>query len=95
MGICDRSSGTCACRLGFTGAACQFLDCPRDADGSHCSGNGWCVNANMWAAARGVAYGDETNTAQLPQTWDAFKYYHCMCSARTPDGLVGNEMCVM
>jgi hypothetical protein len=40
MGTCDRATGTCKCRDGFTGSACDVHDCPRDSDGSPCSGHG-------------------------------------------------------
>lgn len=88
-GICDRSTGRCLCRDGFSGAACQYFDCPYDSDGP-CSGKGWCVNMNKWAAMAGFEYGDESNLREYPDTWDAFTFYHCMCSARTPDGFRGN-----
>lgn len=28
MGMCDRSTGTCSCKLGYSGSACQYRDCP-------------------------------------------------------------------
>ncbi|RYY69276.1 hypothetical protein EON63_23860 [archaeon] len=28
MGTCDRSTGLCRCREGFTGAACDMSECP-------------------------------------------------------------------
>ena len=40
MGTCDRATGICKCRDGFTGSACDVYDCPRDSDGSPCSGHG-------------------------------------------------------
>ena len=30
MGICDKTEGTCACRKGFTGRACEKYDCVRN-----------------------------------------------------------------
>jgi hypothetical protein len=29
MGVCDRATGTCTCRSGFAGPACEHMLCPR------------------------------------------------------------------
>ena len=33
MGVCDRATGRCSCRLGFSGEACQRMECPSDCNG--------------------------------------------------------------
>jgi len=46
-GFCDTSTGVCTCQEGFTGAACDVLDCPTSPDtvglGLDCSGHGSCL----------------------------------------------------
>lgn len=80
-GICDRSTGTCACATGFSGAACQYLDCP-----SSCSSQGQCLDMSTLAATAivnglplvGNSYGETPND---PYTWDAKKIFGCLCSS--------------
>lgn len=45
---------------------------------------------NQWAAAAGLTYGVADNYREYPSNWDAFGWYHCMCSAQTQAGFVGN-----
>ena len=33
MGICDRLTGLCTCREGFSGIACERMDCPVNNNG--------------------------------------------------------------
>ena len=33
MGICDRATVRCLCRTGFSGEACQRMECPNDCNG--------------------------------------------------------------
>ncbi len=92
MGKCDITTGVCTCRVGFTGSACQRLDCPyNQVTGDHCSGHGWCLNINQLAALNGVEYGDIGNERYLPRTWDAFKVQGCVCSAEVAAGFDGLE----
>ena len=48
MGYCDYTTGICACRGGFSGSACQLLQCPRGKNGAgdevECSGQGRCMS---------------------------------------------------
>ncbi len=86
MGTCDRSTGTCECRDGFTGAACEVHDCPRDSDGSPCSGHGWCMSSEHIAYSKGFSYGPSpghhTNRRAYPAEWDARQLYSCVCSTQ-------------
>eukprot|EP01038_Epipyxis_sp_PR26KG_P010435 gene10435-14018_t len=85
-GLCERSSGTCICNEGFTGAACSRLTCPgasSDTDG--CSGHGQCLDMNSLAALAtvngvlgGFTYGDTPNK---PSTWDATRVFGCYCDS--------------
>ena len=40
--------GVCQCRPGWFGGSCQKHGCPRDAQGSECSGLGQCVNGTCY-----------------------------------------------
>jgi len=85
MGYCDRGSGSCVCRDGFGGSACQRLDCPRDKELRACSGKGRCLPmfrmADFSPAGPETTYGAATreNEAQ----WDSRRVYGCRCD--TPD----------
>lgn len=56
-GICDRTSATCACFIGYEGHSCQRASCP-----NLCSGHGVCETN------RELAAGDHGNIYEL---WDA------------------------
>jgi hypothetical protein len=49
MGSCDTGSGVCSCRPGFTGSACDRMDCPRSTEGLECSGKGRCLSLRKLA----------------------------------------------
>lgn len=84
MGLCDAATGRCKCRSGFHGAACQYMDCPRDSVGIPCNGQGWCMSMHKWAEIAGFEYGDEQNIRAQPAAWDAFGFHACLCSAGHP-----------
>jgi len=80
-GICDKSSGKCTCLTGYSGQACQILDCVDRT----CSGHGTCLTMKDLAkrsTVNGVLpnplfdYGSIPNN---PTTWDAFKIKGCLC----------------
>ena len=68
-GICDRSSGTCACFEGYEGSACQRASCPSNGDGV-CSGHGTCETIQE------IANRDNGNIYRL---WDAESTLGCVC----------------
>jgi len=87
-GFCDFSTGTCTCQVGFTGAACDILDCPTSDEtvgtGIECSGHGNCEtmyelarHANDNGTPVDAVYGTFPNN---PHTWDANKIKGCHCN---------------
>eukprot|EP00633_Aureoumbra_lagunensis_P012698 CAMPEP_0197364820 /NCGR_PEP_ID=MMETSP0893-20130614/65454_1 /TAXON_ID=44058 ORGANISM="Aureoumbra lagunensis, Strain CCMP1510" /NCGR_SAMPLE_ID=MMETSP0893 /ASSEMBLY_ACC=CAM_ASM_000539 /LENGTH=463 /DNA_ID=CAMNT_0042887115 /DNA_START=392 /DNA_END=1783 /DNA_ORIENTATION=- len=87
MGACDQISGTCICRDGFIGPACERLDCPRDVYNRACSGRGRCLP--MWRLAEyaqylgeevDIRYGAATNQGQ--GQWDSHRIQGCLCDSR-------------
>jgi hypothetical protein len=84
MGVCDTVSGSCSCRAGFFGEACQYMSCDGTASGfPSCSGNGRCMSMAelaQWSTLNGDAtnyyYGENPNNAY---TWDGKRIYGCLC----------------
>ena len=81
MGVCDETTGECICEYGFSGAACEYMDC---AGTPECNGNGQCLSmSNLANAAKtnGVStpriYGSDPNN---PLTWDYDQVHGCLCS---------------
>lgn len=82
MGTCDHSSGTCTCIPGFTGAACDRLQCPGDPN--LCNGHGECqdmATLATYATKNGVnlryTYGLIPNNVL---TWDFNRIQGCNCN---------------
>lgn len=73
MGICERIFGTCTCRTGYEGAACERKSCP-----IFCSGRGKCRSMRYYAQTKdpglGVVYNYDT-------IWDADKIFGCDCNS--------------
>lgn len=85
VGICDRSTGQCACNVGFSGAACQRLSCAgiSDAQPEGCNGHGKCLDMATLATLtkdngvlQSYTYGSTPNN---PNTWDANRIFGCLC----------------
>ena len=80
MGLCDRTTGQCACMDGFSGASCNRMDCPGEPK---CAGHGQCHTmyelaklATVNGVVAGYTYGDTPNN---PATWDAEMVMGCHC----------------
>jgi hypothetical protein len=68
-GICDRSTGTCACFDGYDGSACQRQSCPTSSAGV-CSGHGVCESISTLSSR------DSDNIYKL---WDDEITMGCRC----------------
>lgn len=82
MGQCNRSTGTCDCAWGFSGAACQHIKCPGLP--VPCHGNGECLSMETLANSGKVngnpvqySYGRNPND---PLAWDFDQMQGCLCS---------------
>ncbi|CAM9146187.1 unnamed protein product [Ectocarpus fasciculatus] len=71
MGVCDRATGLCSCRTGFTGEACQRMGCLND-----CNGRGRCMSMREAAA---LIDGDSLEFEGVYDGWDADMIYGCLC----------------
>ena len=71
MGTCDHLLGSCSCRIGFEGSACQRKKCPNT-----CNNAGKCLSMSEYAETKdpgsGIVYSYET-------IWDANQLYGCDC----------------
>lgn len=77
MGLCDRSTGVCACAAGFEGQACERTKC-KDS----CNNQGSCLSNRELAKRRsvnGVLTATSYGASEKPDTWDADKLFGCHC----------------
>lgn len=80
MGYCDRKSGNCICRAGFSGPACDMILCPNGTSPTGkvlpCSGNGRCLSLRDVDYYKDYQsfYNDTTWTS-----WDADMIHGCVC----------------
>ena len=54
MGLCNRVTGICTCRTGFSGNACERQICP---GGTPCNGVGKCQSMNYYAQNKNKGLG--------------------------------------
>lgn len=82
QGTCDRNLGSCRCRLGFTGPACELLLCPAGTSlrgyQEQCSGHGRCVTLRE-AGER--MDGRAFTSAASYAGWDQDMLAGCACEA--------------
>ncbi|GBG30584.1 Multiple epidermal growth factor-like domains protein 10 [Hondaea fermentalgiana] len=93
MGICDRVTGVCVCHTGFTGAACDQMQCPGSP--TECSGNGQCLFMSQLANKAtdngdlaATTYGQTPND---PYRWDYDMIKGCLCD----EGYEGHDCSLM
>eukprot|EP00501_MAST-03F_sp_TOSAG23-6_P001988 GSMAST32.ASY1.ANO1.2073.1 assembled CDS len=77
MGFCDQMTGICRCRPGFSGWACERMDCPKDKQHRDCNGHGTCTT--MREAAEGFDGYRLINPSTTYSLWDADKIMGCIC----------------
>lgn len=71
-GTCDRSTGICKCRDGYSGSACQRKGCiSSSSDTKVCNGNGICVKGKYILEA--------VKDTSISDDWLLDKYYKCVC----------------
>jgi len=96
QGVCDRSTGKCACSTGFNGAACERKPCLNG-----CSGHGQCLSMKVLARyTSSLPLGLGPNLYQqrpglgpsdTSQVWDDTKIFGCLCDSSWPVGLGANQ----
>jgi hypothetical protein len=91
-GHCDRSTGKCSCFDGFTGDACERLECPTSIAGLECSGHGVCVNMKQQATmTNALPLSPITTYTYGETTWDFESMYGCVCDSSWKVGLGNSE----
>lgn len=83
MGKCDVNTGTCVCAEGFTGGACEYIQCPGEP--FECNGNGECLSMQRLAQLTTQDNGDPVSytygsVPNDPSRWDFDQMRGCLCS---------------
>jgi len=104
-GVCDRTTGECACFPGFEGKGCARATCPND-----CSGHGTCeyiedlgygatwndyvddTSAATIAKGTQSLFSDDTKVFDYP-FWDKTKSRKCVCDATYGDLDCSKRLC--
>jgi len=70
-GICNHHNGKCQCMNGFTGKACERLECP-----NNCNQNGICYTMKDLSSKTRNIYSEQYSYTNV---WDAEKIQGCYC----------------
>lgn len=73
-GICDTLNGQCTCQEGFTGDACEKLECPGN---NVCSNHGTCFSMESLALLGETEYGEAQPISY--DLWDKSSIQGCYC----------------
>ena len=71
MGICNLFAGSCLCRSGYEGAACQRMSCP-----GQCSSFGTCLSMNSYSRTKDPGSG---TVYVYNDIWNANMTQGCRC----------------
>lgn len=93
-GVCDRGTGTCKCTTGFSGAACQKMNC---LGSPVCSNRGRCLPMKRLAVSLEAL---PLSTSRIDyislnatnmRSWDGDLGHSCVCDSSWPVGLLSGE----
>ena len=90
VGTCNKLSGECKCRAGFSGEACELSTCPND-----CSGRGKCITMSAMAELTTIAPFNNTATYGLSvdaAVWDADRVRGCICDSSWEVGTAAAQL---
>lgn len=96
-GICNRDTGICKCREGFSGPACERAECPRQ-----CSQRGRCISLQrLGSQAAALPLSLSTSTryedrkfygmVKASATWDFMRGSLCVCDSSWKVGLLSGQ----
>jgi hypothetical protein len=85
-GECERDSGVCICMAGFTGSACERLDCE-----NHCNLQGTCYSMydRSWRLRNSLSI-----QYSYDEIWDAKKIHGCICDVGFAGHDCSERLCV-
>lgn len=89
MGVCDRATGLCLCRVGWEGKACERKSCALN-----CGNVGSCLSMSYYASTRDPGeMAVYTGTVFKYNNWDADMIYGCRCDNRYWGYSCSNRYC--
>ena len=84
VGVCNRRSGLCECTPGFTGAACERMNCI-----DNCSGHGNCMSVGE----QYKQFNTENDRSLTYDLWDSVKSAGCVCDVGYTGGKCEYRLC--
>lgn len=80
-GNCNYNTGECECQNGFTGLACELLDCPSKNAFKECSGNGKCITVSEVSSTipSYYYYTPDDDKIISANKWQIYSLRKCKC----------------